>query len=85
MFQKNLVDIELWAEQYFDRDTPAVTTLLQTVQSLKSEELSPALPDISASLRELRVWMEQQKNVAYLSQQSTLSQFDHIQHEGNTP
>lgn len=66
LFRTNLEDVEQWVGNYFDQESAPVINLLQTVAQLKQMELRPALPDISASLRELRSWMEsqQQKNVA---------------------
>jgi len=65
MFQNNLLEIEQWVKQYFDQESPAVEELLKSVQSYHATDLNPNLPDISGSLRELHVWMERQKNVAY--------------------
>jgi len=65
LFSKNLADVERWVQNYFDLEDAAVNNLLQTVQALKQVELHPKLPDISASLRELRSWIEiQQQNIA---------------------
>ena len=65
LFHKNLVDVEQWVNNYFDLEDAAVKNLVQTVQDLKQVELQPKLPDISASLREIRSWIEtQQQNVA---------------------
>lgn len=66
LFRANLDDVEQWVESYFDRESAAVSNLIQTVAELKQMELRPQLPDISASLRELRSWLQNhgQKNVA---------------------
>ena len=65
LFLKNLDAIEQWTRKYFDAQDPAVANLLETVSALTKVELQPALPDISNSLRELRTWMSQHKQVAY--------------------
>jgi len=67
LFRTNLDDIEEWVGNYFDQESAPVINLLQSIAQLKKVDLRPPLPDISASLRELRSWMEaqQQKNVAY--------------------
>lgn len=66
LFRTNLEDVEQRVRNYFNQESAPVTNLLQTVAQLKQVELRPPLPDISASLREIRSWMEsqQQKNVA---------------------
>jgi len=67
LFRTNLEDIEEWVGNYFDQESAPVINLLQSVAELKKIDLRPSMPDISASLRELRSWMEtqQQKNVAF--------------------
>ncbi|WP_455197845.1 uroporphyrinogen-III C-methyltransferase [Kaarinaea lacus] len=66
LFRTNLEDVRQSVATYFDRESASVTSLLQTVTELKQVELRPQLPDISASLRELRSWLQnqRQKNVA---------------------
>ncbi|MEJ2179197.1 MAG: uroporphyrinogen-III C-methyltransferase [Gammaproteobacteria bacterium] len=65
LFHSNLTNAELWVHRYFDLEDTSVKNLLQTVQEMKQIELYPELPDISASLREVRTWLEiQQQNVA---------------------
>lgn len=60
MFRNNLSDVEHWVEQYFDTEATPVTHVLDTVRELQTRDLTPQLPDISASLRELRAWMATQ-------------------------
>jgi len=64
LFQKNLAVIDQWIRKYFDDQDPSVSSFLQTVDGLKQTELHPALPDISNSLRDLRTWLNQQKQAA---------------------
>ncbi|WP_455365238.1 uroporphyrinogen-III C-methyltransferase, partial [Kaarinaea lacus] len=61
LFRQNLSDIEKWTKTYFDVEDSSVDQLLSTLQSLKQVDLDPPLPDISASLRELRGWIELQQ------------------------
>ncbi|NOZ54698.1 MAG: hypothetical protein GXP08_16445 [Gammaproteobacteria bacterium] len=63
IFQRNLRDIQQWVQRYFDQESASVTNLLQTVQQLQSIDLAPTLPDISASLRELRSWIKRQQSI----------------------
>jgi len=81
LFQKNLADIEQWVQKYFDQEAIPVINFLQTLQNLKTVELKPALPDISASLRDLRDWLSRQKN-AGLQQKINVA---HIQSESLAP
>ena len=59
-FRQNLNEVQHWLTQYFDRESSSVAILLDQVQSLQTIELQPALPDISASLRELTRWIRKQ-------------------------
>jgi uroporphyrin-3 C-methyltransferase len=70
LFRTNLEDVESWVATYFDHESAPVANMLQTVAQLKQVELRPPLPDISASLRELRSWMENQ-------QRKNVAEFDH--------
>ena len=70
LFRTNLADIEQWVQRYFESGAPSVTNILQTVDTLKTTNLEPELPDISGSLRELRAWMVTQQNA---TQQSRIS------------
>jgi len=79
VFQRNLNDIKHWVERYFDQESASVTNVLQTVQQLQSIELKPQLPDISASLRELRSWIKRQQQtvgngVSQIQNPDTLTQ-----------
>ncbi|MCI0505273.1 MAG: uroporphyrinogen-III C-methyltransferase [Gammaproteobacteria bacterium] len=77
LFRTNLEDVEKWVGNYFDRESVTVINLLQMAGNLKQVELQPPLPDISASLRELRSWLETQKQESVASRQNalTLAQF----------
>jgi uroporphyrin-3 C-methyltransferase len=77
LFRANLEDVEQWISNYFDKESMAVTNMLQITGNLKQVELHPPLPDISASLREIRAWLEtrKQENVASRQNALTSSQF----------
>ncbi len=64
IFRQHLGDTKKWVEQYFDKGATRVENVIATVTELQSVELSPEIPDISASLRELRRWLSlhQQKS-----------------------
>lgn len=56
IFHRHLTDTREWVKRYFDPESAAVETVMNTIGTLVSAELKPALPDISGSLRELRQW-----------------------------
>lgn len=86
LFQKNLVDVEQWVKNYFDLEDASVNNLLQTVENLQQVELHPKLPDISASLREIRTWIDvQQQNVANRRSLNTPSKLAHSSKEAIAP
>ncbi|MFV2055795.1 MAG: uroporphyrinogen-III C-methyltransferase, partial [Thiohalomonadales bacterium] len=60
LFRSNLKDTGLWVGRYFDQDTASVKNVVNTVNELLVVDLNPPMPDISASLRELRLWRESQ-------------------------
>lgn len=87
LFRMNLEDVRQSVATYFDRESASVTSLLQTVAELKQVELRPQLPDISASLRELRSWLQnqRQKNVASHAVTQEPDYLAHYASEGNMP
>ncbi len=46
-FQRELADVQLWADAYLSASEPATTTALGTVTRLSSVDLRPPLPDLS--------------------------------------
>ena len=87
LFLTNLEDVRQSVATYFDRESASVTSLLQSVAELKQVELRPQLPDISASLRELRSWLQnqRQKNVASHAVTQEPGYLAHYASEGNMP
>lgn len=87
LFLTNLEDVRQSVATYFDRESASVTSLLQSVAELKQVELRPQLPDISASLRELRSWLQnqRQKNVASHAVTEEAGYLAHYASEGNMP
>ena len=61
VFKDSLDDVQHSLAQYFDDEDQAVTTAKETLAKLTSVELTPELPDISGSLRELRAWIKRQQ------------------------
>ncbi len=54
LYRDNLQEAAAWADTYFAAGDPAVSGFLQQLESLAQRNVAPALPDISASLRELQ-------------------------------
>jgi uroporphyrin-3 C-methyltransferase len=54
LFHQLISEAQNWIRLFFDGDTSTVTSGLDILDKLKTVELRPTLPDISASLRELR-------------------------------
>lgn len=54
IFEQSLDDATTWLNQYFDADSPAVRSALQTISDIRGSVLSLEMPDISGSLRLLR-------------------------------
>ena len=54
LFRQSLTESGRWLTIFFDPQTPAVASLSKTLVDLGRVEINPELPDISASLRELR-------------------------------
>jgi len=57
LFQQLLDEAGDWLEVYFDAESAAVKSMLESLQDLKRANLQPSLPDISDSLRILRKHM----------------------------
>jgi len=54
LYEDNLSAAAAWADTYFATDDPAVSGFRQQLDGLAKRDVAPALPDISASLRELQ-------------------------------
>ncbi|MEJ2394224.1 MAG: uroporphyrinogen-III C-methyltransferase [Candidatus Thiodiazotropha sp.] len=54
LYRDNLQEAAAWADTYFATGDPAVVGFRQQLESLAQRNVAPALPDISASLRELQ-------------------------------
>jgi uroporphyrin-3 C-methyltransferase len=50
--------IDSWLNQYFDTGDNRVRTILQWIERTRNIELEPELPDITTSLRAIRVYIE---------------------------
>jgi len=57
VFAQSLEEVSQWLNGYFEVKSAAVGNMQETVKNLRTIELQPIVPDISGSLRELRVIM----------------------------
>jgi uroporphyrin-3 C-methyltransferase len=57
LFVQSLQEVSQWLNDYFDGEAPAVISMQAAIEKIETIELQPALPDVSASLRELRAVM----------------------------
>lgn len=57
-FVQTLEGAGAWLRDYFELEDAGVTSMLQALQELQQTDLQPHIPDISASLRELRAVMQ---------------------------
>ena len=58
-FDSALNKAEEWLGTYFQQDDGTTQALLRGIGELKSSQVSPALPDISNSLTELKAYLQQ--------------------------
>ena len=54
LFRQNLNEANTWLKSFFNEESPAVINALKQTLALSKIELSPAIPDVSGSLRQLR-------------------------------
>jgi len=54
IFERSLDDATAWLTEYYDTNSAAVQTVLQTIADIRGSALSVAIPDISGSLQLLR-------------------------------
>ena len=54
VFEQSLDDASMWMHEHFDRQSPQVTSALQTISEIRDSMITVASPDISQSLRLLR-------------------------------
>jgi len=57
LFEQSLDDAANWLNEYYDTDSVAVRSALQTLADVRGNALSVALPDISGSLALLRQYL----------------------------
>ena len=81
-FRQDLTDTRNWVEQYFDKQSAAVSNVIATVDEMQTVTLKPDLPDISGSLRQLRQWMAlQQQNIKSSAQLNPSTENRSREHE----
>lgn len=54
LYRSNLNQVTTWVNSHFHKESPAVQSFLNSLTELSAVDISPALPDISGSLRTLR-------------------------------
>ena len=57
VFAQSLEEVSQWLSSYFEAESAAVISMQETVKNLRTVELQPTIPDVSGSLRELRLLM----------------------------
>ncbi len=57
VFAQSLEEVSQWLSSYFEAESAAVISMQETVKNLRTIELQPTIPDVSGSLRELRLLM----------------------------
>jgi len=57
VFAQSLEEVSQWLSSYFEAESAAVISMQETVKHLRTVELQPTIPDVSGSLRELRLLM----------------------------
>lgn len=58
-YRDSLLSAGAWVKQYFAPAAPEVQSFLEQLDGLAREEIAPALPDVTASLRTLQEYREQ--------------------------
>ncbi len=58
-FQIDLQQLQAWLKEYFLTDSPETQAFIKQIGTLSQNNVAPALPDISASLRVMRFAMKQ--------------------------
>lgn len=62
-FRTSLATARDWLARHYEQDT-AVKAAQETLATLEKVELAPPLPDAAPALKNLRVWLEQNKKAA---------------------
>ena len=70
VYRRVLKQAEDWVRGHFNLDTPVAQATLQTFSRLSAVELNPTAPDISASMRALKVFSEAWNKEKEIRQQS---------------
>ena len=64
-FQASITMLTRWLNKYFDTSTTEVSSMLESLEQMKSVDLGPELPDISSSLESLRAYSRSSENLQY--------------------
>jgi len=57
-YDNSLIKAQAWAAEYFDKKDAATQALVRGLEDLKPVQVSPEVPDISGSLRELKDYLK---------------------------
>ena len=57
-YDNSLVKAQTWAAEYFDKKDAATQAIVRGLEDLKPVQVSPEVPDISGSLRELKGYLK---------------------------
>lgn len=57
-YDNSLVKAQAWAAEYFDKKDAATQAIVRGLEDLKPVQVSPEVPDISGSLRELKGYLK---------------------------
>ncbi len=63
-FRNSIETAKQWLERYFNSAAASTQNMIAALSSYEALELQPELPDISAPLRALKDWREQQQSAA---------------------
>ncbi|HEY9135529.1 MAG TPA: uroporphyrinogen-III C-methyltransferase [Pseudomonadales bacterium] len=69
VYQRILQQAETWVTDHFRIDTPVGETVLETLAEMKTVELNPTAPDITATIRSLKIFASNWKKEKQIRQQ----------------
>lgn len=69
VYQRILQQAETWVTDHFRIDTPVGETVLETLAEMKTVELNPTAPDITATIRSLKIFASNWEKEKQIRQQ----------------
>ncbi len=73
VYQRILQQAETWVKEHFRLDTPVGETVLETLVAMQAVELNPTAPDITNSMRSLKVFAANWEKEKQIRQQGSKS------------